>query len=31
MTRLEQRKNSIEKTLRDFKVSYTTKWDRRFF
>lgn len=31
MNRLEQRKNSIEKTLKDFKIPYTTKCARRFF
>lgn len=31
MTRLEQRKNSVEKTLKDFNVPYVTEYDRRFF
>lgn len=31
MTRLEQRKNSVEKTLKDFNIPYTTEWDRRYF
>lgn len=31
MTRLEQRKNSVEKTLKDFNIPYVTECDRRFF
>ncbi len=31
MTRLEQRKNSVEKTLKDFKIPYKTMYDRRYF
>ena len=31
MTRLEQRKNSVEKTLKDFNIPYVTEYDRRFF
>ena len=31
MTRLEQRKNSVEKTLKDFKIPYETMYDRRYF
>lgn len=31
MNRLEQRKNSVEKTLKDFNIPYTTMCDKRFF
>ena len=31
MTRLEQRKNSVEKTLKDFKIPYETMYDRSYF
>lgn len=31
INRLEQRKNSVEKTLKDFKIPYTTIYDRRYF
>lgn len=31
MNRLEQRKNSVEKTLKDFKIPYTSEYDRRYF
>lgn len=31
INRLEQRKNSVEKTLKDFNIPYTTECDRRFF
>lgn len=31
INKLEQRKNSIEKTLKDFNIPYTTEYDRRYF
>lgn len=31
ITRLEQRKNSVEQTLKDFNISYITLYDRRYF
>ena len=31
MNRLEQRKNSVEKTLKDFNIPYITVYDRRYF
>lgn len=31
INRLEQRKNSVEKTLKDFNIPYTTEYDRRYF
>jgi hypothetical protein len=30
-TRLEQRKDSVEKTLKDFNIPYISLCDRRFF
>jgi hypothetical protein len=31
VNRLEQRKNSVEKTLKDFNIPYETMYDRRYF
>ena len=31
INRLEQRKNSVEKALKDFKIPYETMYDRRYF